>query len=76
MAGYTIIDDKTADHGVFGGINDDAWLELIVEQIEMETPVFEQKSTSEDCSGNQADSAKMMALGGAVTLTMSAASFF
>ena len=79
MAGYTFLEDKTADHGTFFSINDEKWLDLIVEQIEME-PIFEEKSTPIDCSGNQGDSVKnsanMMAFGGAITLSVSAASLF
>ena len=47
-ASYIFLDDKEADHGAFGSINDDAWLELIIEQIELD-PVMRDRDPIVKC---------------------------
>ena len=83
MAGYTFLPDLTADHNTFAFINDEAWLDLLVEQIEME-PVFEDNSTSKDCPNPQGNSNSMddsaqigiFGFGGAISLTLRAIFLF
>ena len=48
MAGYTFLDDLERGHLTFAVKNDPEWVELLVDQIEMEV-VFEDNDTSSDC---------------------------